>query len=289
MSITLIARRALTTAATLALLAAAPGLTGVASASDHHGESRGESTCSASQLNLSVAQQTGVDAATTAYATSMRSAKDALKASMMGIRSTVMADPAVVAARTALIAAHDAYEAAEDSSSEQAMELAYENAEQAYRVAVKSARTTSQAAVDAAVTAYRTSVTAAETAYTAALTIVFGSVTDIPAQLVDPDGHDSRGHHGYDARNGHGNRSHDDSLGAFGSGSSSSAYDDCDDDEERGTTTRPVGRERPSTSRRRADLDPIGRHAGVFRVAAPRALTGIWLFCGSFGCGSRAD
>ena len=123
MSITLTARRALTTAATLALLAAAPGLTGVASASDHHGESRGESTCSASQLNLSIDQQKGVDAATTAYVTSVRSAKDALKASMVGIRSTVMADPAVVAARAALIAAHDAYEAAEDSSSEQAMEL----------------------------------------------------------------------------------------------------------------------------------------------------------------------
>jgi hypothetical protein len=44
MSITLIARRTLTTAATLALLAAAPGLTGVASASDHHGSSHADST-----------------------------------------------------------------------------------------------------------------------------------------------------------------------------------------------------------------------------------------------------
>jgi hypothetical protein len=231
MSITLTARRALTTAATLALLAAAPGLTGVASASDDRGTSRDWSACSASQLVLSAPQQTGVDAAVAAYQASRLTAKSAFKASMMGIRSAIMADPAVVAARSALIAAHDAYEAAEDSSSEQALELAYENAEQAYRVATKAARTTSQAAVDAAVTAYRTSVAAAETAYTAALTIVFGSAAAIPAQLVDPDGHDSRGHHGYGARNGHGNRSSDD-RGTVGSTSSSSAYDDCDDDDD---------------------------------------------------------
>jgi hypothetical protein len=227
MSITLIARRTLTTAATLALLAAAPGLTGVASASDHHGSSHTESTCSASQLTLSATQQSGVDAAVAAYDASVHSAKDALKLAMTGIRDKVMADPAVVATRATMITAHDAYEAAEHTTSEPTLELAYENAEKAYHDALKAARVANQTAAETAITAYRTAVTSAETAYTAALTLVFGTAAAIPAQLVYPDGHDSRGYHGNDVRNGH-DRSHDDSL----SGNSSSGYDYCDDEDD---------------------------------------------------------
>jgi Asp/Glu/hydantoin racemase len=224
MSITLTARRVLTTAATLALLAAAPGLTGVASASDHHGTSHAESTCSASQLVLTADQQKGVDAAIAGYDTAVRSAKDTMKSTMAGIRDKVMADPTVVSTRAVMITAHDAYEAAEHTTSEPALELAYENAEKAYHDALKAARVVNQTAAETAVTAYRTAVTSAETAYTAALTSVFGTAAAIPAQLVYPDGHDSRGYHGNDVRNGH-NRSHDDSL----TGDSSSAYDYCED------------------------------------------------------------
>jgi hypothetical protein len=227
MSITLIARRTLTTAATLALLAAAPGLTGVASASDHHGSSHADSTCSASQLTLSADQQKLVDAAIAGYDASVHSAKDALKLAMTGIRDKVMTDPTVMSTRATMIIAHDAYEAAEHTTSEPTLELAYENAEQAYHDALKAARVANQTAAEAAITAYRTAVTSAETAYTAALTIVFGTAP-IPAQLVYPDGHDTRGHHGDDVRNGHGNRSHDDSL----SGNSSSGYDYCDDEDD---------------------------------------------------------
>jgi hypothetical protein len=228
MSIILTARRVLTTAATLALLAAAPGLTGVASASDHHGTSHGESTCSANQLVLSADQQKGVDSAVAAYDASVRSAKDALKSTMAGIRDKVMADPTVVSTRATMVTAHDAYEAAEHTTSEPALELAYENAEKAYHDALMTARTANQAAADAAVTAYRTARTAAATAYTAALTVVFGTAAAIPAQLVYPDGHDARGYHGNDGRYGHSNRSHDGSL----SGNSSSAYDYCDDEDD---------------------------------------------------------
>ena len=228
MSITLTARRALTTAATLALLAAAPGLTGVASASDHHGESRGESTCSASQLNLSIEQQKGVDAATIAYVTSVRSAKDALRTATATIRNTVMTDPTVVSTRASLLIAHDAYEAADDSASEPALKVAYENAKKAFRDAVQAARDANQASIDAAVTSYRTAVAAAETAYTAALTTVFGTEAAIPAQLVNPHGHGAFGHHSDDARNGHGMRSNDDRVGSV----SSSAFDDCSDDDD---------------------------------------------------------
>lgn len=224
MSITLTARRVLTTAATLALLAAAPGLTGVASASDHHGTSHTDSSCSASQLALTTAQQSGVDAAIAGYNASVHSAKDTLKTTMAGIRDKVMADPTVVSTRATMISAHDAYEAAEHTTSEPALELAYENAEKAYHDALKAARVANQAAAETAVIAYRTAVTSAETAYTTALTAVFGTAAAIPAQLLYPDGHNARGHHGDDVRNGHGNRSHDDSLTG-----NSSSHDDCED------------------------------------------------------------
>jgi Asp/Glu/hydantoin racemase len=228
MSITLTARRVLTTAATLALLAAAPGLAGVASASEHHGTSQAESTCSATQVVLSADQQKGVDAAIAGYDASVHSAKDTMKSTMAGIRDKVMADPTVVSTRATMITAHDAYEAAEHTTSEPALELAYENAEKAYHDALKAARTANQTAAETAVTAYRTAVTSAENAYTAALTLVFGTAAAIPAQLVYPDGHDTRGYHGSDVRNGHSNRSHDDSL----SGNSSSVYDYCDDEDD---------------------------------------------------------
>jgi hypothetical protein len=134
-----------------------------------------------------------------------------------------MAAPTVVSTPAAMITAHDAYEAAEHTTSEPALELVYENAEKAYHDALKAARVANHTAAETAVTACRTSVTSAETAYTGALTIVFGTAAAIPAQLVYPDGYDTRGSHGNDVRSGQ-DRSHDDSL----SGNSSSAYVCCD-------------------------------------------------------------
>ena len=194
MSITLIARRVLTAAATLALVAAAPGLTGSASASDHHDSFDSSWTCSSEITPLTAEQQAAVDLAVAAYDKAALDARMALKTSLSGLRTAVMNDPAVVAARTTAAAAHDAKEAAEDTAGEDAADLAYDTAKKAYHDALKAAMVKYSADAKTAVTLYRSTVSSAETTYVAALTIVFGSTGGIPHELLSPSDHHDDDH-----------------------------------------------------------------------------------------------
>jgi hypothetical protein len=190
-------RRLLTAAASLALVASVPGLTGTAVADDHHGSLQVDDSCSVSQTPLTAGQQTALDAAIAGYETAMHNAKDARRTAEKDVRLKIMADPAVVSSHAAMDAAHDAYEAAEHTADEATLELAYHNAKDAYHNALKAAMTASQSLIDAARSAYNVAEADAEKAYVALLAApgAFGSVAAIPADLLSPSELDEHGDH----------------------------------------------------------------------------------------------
>jgi hypothetical protein len=188
MSVSLTARRVLIAAATLALMAAAPGVMGSAAASDDHDSDDTSWTCVNGATALTTAQRTGVDAAVASYDKAVTSAGDALKVSLSGLRTSVLADPNVLATRARVATAHAAKKAAEGTGAERAAELAYENAKHAYNDALNAAKTRYTAAAQSAFTLYRSAVANAEGGYVKVVTPLFAP-SAIPSELQSPNDH----------------------------------------------------------------------------------------------------
>jgi hypothetical protein len=188
MSISLTARRVLIAAATLALMAAAPGVTGSAAASDDHDSYDATWTCLNGATALTTAQRTGVDAEVASYDKAVTAAGDALKVSLSGLRTSVLADPTVLATRARVATAHAAKKAAEGTGAERAAELAFENAKHAYNDALTAAKTRYTAAAQSTFTLYRSAIAKAEGDYVKALTPLFAP-SAIPSELQSPNDH----------------------------------------------------------------------------------------------------
>jgi hypothetical protein len=191
-SITLTVRRVLIAAATLALMATAPGVTGSASASDDIDSYDASWTCLNGATALSTAQRTGVDAAGASYDRVVTSAQGALKVSLSALRTSVLADPTVLATRARVTTAHAQSSAAHGTGAERAAELAYKNAKHAYNDALNAAKTRYMAAAQSTLTLYRSAVANAEGDYVKVLTPLFAPDA-IPSELRSPNDHHDGG------------------------------------------------------------------------------------------------
>ncbi len=208
--------RPLALAASIALIAATPGVTGLALAGENGAGYRssahsriasdddGDESCTA-RVALTSAQEVAVHTAQSTFDRARSAARSTLKGSLATIRAAIVADPAVVAARAAAIAAHDALLAAEDAGRDHAaLELAFRKAVTAYRTALLTARTAARAQVEAAFAGYRSAVTAAISAYTTAVTAAFAPAA-VPPPLLNPQGRDRHRHNECDEYHGHEN------------------------------------------------------------------------------------
>jgi hypothetical protein len=181
MSTTRTARRIITLSASVALIAAAPGLVGVASATDTPSPSP-----SASNAPLTVSPELikAIQSARDAYRTTTHAAKDVYKAENGVMRDAIKS--LLQTQHDALKASHDALRIAHASNTEtpqmrsdyEALKNAYETAKDAatatWLANNKDPRVALKSAIDAARTTYSTAVTTAFATYAPTMKIPAG-------------------------------------------------------------------------------------------------------------------
>jgi len=190
MTTTRTAIRFVTLTASVALVATAPGLVGIASANDTPSPT---APATSTQVTLSPALVTAIQDARSAFKTTVRTASDTYRTAKAAIHAAEDADASLTQLHAAKDAARQALElAVKAGTSTPALQTAYDNAKAAYEAAKapytaqeKTARTNLQTAVDAAKAVY---VTAVKTAFA-----TYAPTMAIPANLLEVSGK----HHGY--------------------------------------------------------------------------------------------
>jgi hypothetical protein len=170
----------------VALIATAPGL--VASAAAHNGPGGGgpKNQSQEQQQTLTPTQITGVNAARSAYLTSVSKAKRAYLDAMAPIRQGIEAE--VADEQLAVAIAADAYETARRYGGDVAgAKTTLQNAQAAYKAARDAAKSAAQSKIDAADAAFKTALTDARSAYDTAIAAVFAGST-VPRGLQSPPG-----------------------------------------------------------------------------------------------------
>ena len=190
MSTTRTARRIITLSASIALIATAPGLVGVASANDTPSPTVPASNA---QMTLSPALVTAIQDARNAFKASARTSMDVYRTAKTAIHTAMEADANLASLHSAKDAAKQALRLAfAAGTSTPALQAAYDNAKGAYDIA----RATYAAQEDAARTALQASVDAAKVIYVAAVRAAFTTYAPtvaVPANLLEVSGR----HHGF--------------------------------------------------------------------------------------------
>jgi hypothetical protein len=180
------ARRFITLSATVALIACAPGLAGVASAND----SPSPTPTSTTQTTVSPDLIKAVQAARDAYKTTTHTAKDAYRVAKKAMHTAIEATLATQ--HDALKAAHDALRIAHEAGTDTPeMRASYEALKSAYETAKHTAETTWLASNADPRIALNTAITAAQGTYTAAIKSAFATYAPtmtIPAGLLQAPG-----------------------------------------------------------------------------------------------------
>ena len=184
------ARRIVTLSATVALVATAPGLVGIASANDTPSPTVGATHA---QLTLAPALITAIQDARNAFKTTARAASDTYRTAKAAIRAAMDADTSLTQLHAAKDAARQALELAlKAGTGTPALQTAYDNARTAYEAAKAPYRTQE----DVARNNLRMAVDAAKAVYVAAVKAAFATYAPtaaIPANLLEVSGK----HHGY--------------------------------------------------------------------------------------------
>jgi hypothetical protein len=180
------ARRFITLSATVALIACAPGLAGVASAND----SPPPTPTSTTQTTVSPDLLKAVQAARDAYKTTTHTAKDAYRVAKKAMHTAIEASLATQHA--ALKAAHDALRIAHEAGTDTPeMRTSYEALKSAYETAKHAATTTWLATNTDPKIAFNTAIKSAQDAYLVAVKAAFATYAPtmtIPAGLLHAPG-----------------------------------------------------------------------------------------------------
>jgi hypothetical protein len=181
------ARRLITLSASVALIATAPGLVGVASATDNPAPS---ATASHVQVTLSPELVKAIQIARDAYKTTTRSAKDTYKVAKKAMHTAIEASLATQ--HDALKVAHDALKAAHDAGTDTPEQrAAYEVLKAAYETAKDTAKVEWLKTNADPKIALNTAIEAARATYTAAVKAAFATyapTATIPAGLLEAPG-----------------------------------------------------------------------------------------------------
>jgi hypothetical protein len=188
MSTTRTARRLITLSASVALIATAPGLVGIASANDNPSPS---STSTATHVTLSPELVKAVQDARSTFKTTVRSALDTYRTAKDAIRTAMAADTALTSLHVAKDAAKDVlHQAREAGTDTTGLQAAYDTAKTAY----EAAKAPYKALEDAPKAALKTAVDAAKVAYVDTVTKALAAAgMTVPANLLEVSGK----HHGY--------------------------------------------------------------------------------------------
>jgi hypothetical protein len=180
------ARRFITLSASVALIACAPGLAGIASANDRPSPSPTSTT----QTTVSPDLIKAVQAARDTYRATTHTAKDAYKVAKKAMHAAI--ETSLAAQHAALKASHDALRIAHEAGTDTPeMRASYEALKSAYETAEHAATTTWLATNADPKIAFNTAIKAAHDAYTVAVKAAFATyapTTSIPAGLLQAPG-----------------------------------------------------------------------------------------------------